>query len=268
MKECVARALGVLDTDARKILYSAVKRRRGQSGGFCGLDGQDDIYYTFFAILMLDVYGEKSLCNQSLRDWVRNLYPSLSGVDRVCAELILLRLNAISRMQSRLKLLRFFRLRYWSDSYKSFLAVLLIEQLFPEWCRRLALVRAGRAVVRETRGVDFSVLSTAGAVVRMVLTASAGEQDAAKRMLELVRRRHCASGGYAAAPGGSADLLSTAVAIFGCAYINEELKIGANDRAFVEMCWQDDGLFSATPEQRQGDLEHSYYALLALGAMV
>jgi hypothetical protein len=286
MRACAACGASLLTQDAREYLAAAVTQRRHVCGGFCGLDGQPDLYYTVFALLTLDAlaHGEgirESQSTEQLAQWVKGVYPESRGVDRTCAELLLLRSGAISKLKARCSLGLSLLSGAPSDSYKLFLNGLLLERLFPERLNLFLFRRASALLLKRNGELDFAALGTPGGVVRLLLATACGDIAVAARMRTLLGQRRKASGGYAAAPGVPADLLATATALFaefcGCvgspgmdADCQPERTFAdavARDRAFVEMCWQEDGLFSAAPDQRDGDLEHTYYGLLALGCL-
>ncbi len=299
MQCCAARGAALLSRDSGSALTASVMGRRHACGGFCGLDGQPDLYYTFFALLTLDALSQlpgagalsSSAADDSvgaaadrgsaqLGEWLRSVYPASRGVDRTCAELMLLQSGNISRLKVRCALAKSILLSAPSDSYKLFLSGFLMERLLPARLNRLLIRGAAALLLKRDGALDFSALGTPGGVVRLLLAAECGDTAVAGRMRTLLGQRHKASGGYSAAPGAPADLLSTAAALFAGSHCRER-RFGreeerrrdadgasiALDRAFVEMCWQEDGLFSAAPDQRDGDLEHTYYGLLALGCL-
>lgn len=278
MQSAVSAGVSTLRAEAVADLTSAIQRCQQRGGGFCGLDGKPDLYYSFFAKLLLDALGG-AYEHSALIAWASSARPGAFGVDRVCAELILLRQGARSRVSATFFLLRSFARIGAVDSYKLFLTVFLMEALLPRWLCRLLIKRAAAATLRQRLQTDFNALSTPRAAVCALLACRIGDQEMWERMAELLRQRHLPTGGYASVAGAGADLLSTAVALFTGSFLSNAQSFSAEtrsdnnvccvnshlDRAFVEMCWQDDALFSSAPDQLSGDLEHTFYALLALG---
>jgi len=250
--------------EAVSVLISSIRRCQQSGGGFGGLDGAPDLYYSFFARHSLIALGAE-YDHAALTGSTRSVLRTSSGVDRVCAELILLQEGERSRTASLLFLLRSLGGSGAVDSYKLFLTAFLMEELLPQKVTGALIRRAAFTTLRQRAHTDFNSLSTPRAAVCVLLAQWTGDQVMQQRMAELVRQRHQASGGYASAAGAKADLLSTAVVLFTSSLIKDAVKAEKSDRAFIEMCWQDDGLFSAAPDQESGDLEHTFYALLALG---
>lgn len=279
MQGAASKGAQVLRPEAASELAAAILRCKQSDGGFCGLDGRADLYYTLFAKMSLDALSVQ-YDQGSLISWIKSVHKVSRGVDRVCAELMLLRAGARSRVAATIVLLRSFLQVGAVDSYKLFLTAFLMEELLPQRLTNVLIQRAATATLKQRAHLDFNALSTPRAAVCALLSQRTGDQPLAQRMSELLRQRHQSSGGYAAVAGCKADLLSTAVVIFVGSCLHkpsvgteedqhhtpESCPCTSLDRAFIEMCWQEDGLFSAAPDQSDGDLEHTFYALLALGA--
>ncbi len=248
-------------------LTTAILYRRQKGGAFCGLDGKPDLYYSFFARMSLDAL-DAEYDRHALTDWLKGIRSSASGVDRVCAELMLLQERQRSRVISFLFLLGSLFHIGAADSYKLFLTAFLMEELLPPKLCSFLINRAAVSTLRRRELVDFDNLSTPRAAVCALLAHSAGDQSMLQRMRKLLRWRRIASGGYASAAGAKADLLSTAVVAFVLKIVlSEEAPSKPEDLAFIELCWQDDRLFSSAPDQSDGDLEHTFFGLLALGSL-
>ncbi|MDA3923538.1 MAG: hypothetical protein PF904_02430 [Kiritimatiellae bacterium] len=266
MQLAVKQGISALDFSALAELFSSVLSLQCSEGGFCGLDGKSDLYYSYFAVFMLEAHGSEYDVDL-LMQWVCREFPKSHGVDRICAELLLLRSGKRSKSAARLSLLKSLLRIGPADSYKLFLTSLLMEQLLPEGINRFLLKRAAVSTLKRRASDDFSSLSTPVAVVCLLLASESGDAVALERMQTLLTQRHRSSGGYSSAPGISADLLSTSVVLFAYSLCEISITVDKNDRAFIELCWQDDGLFSSAPGQVDGDLEHTFYALLALGSI-
>lgn len=280
MQNVASKGASGLLPDAVGALTAAILRSQQSNGGFGGLDGKPDLYYTFFARLSLIALGV-DYDHAGLTGWTRGLLKTSRSVDRVCAELILLQEGARSRVAATLFLLGSLVQLGVVDSYKLFLTAFLMEELLPQWLSRALLNRAAAATLKQRARTDFNSLSTPRAAVCALLAYRVGDEDMQQRMVELWSQRHLSSGGYSSTAGTSADLLSTAVVLFAGSCLDIPKITSAEnwsgsdgdcgnptfDRAFIEMCWQEDGLFSSAPDQIDGDLEHTFYALLALGCL-
>lgn len=279
MQGTALKGAQVLHPEAVSELTAAILRCQQSSGGFCGLDGKADLYYTLFARMSLDALGAQ-YNKEVLIDWTKSVLKTSHGVDRICAELILLQEGARSRMAATLFLLRSLLRAGPADSYKLFLTAFLMEELLPPKLTQALIQRAATPTLKHRAHLDFNALSTPRAAVCALLAQRTGDLPLVQRMNELLRQRHQSSGGYATVAGCKADLLSTAVTIFvnSCLHNSPAAVDGSKedcsksslctplDRAFIEMCWQEDGLFSSAPDQSDGDLEHTFYGLLALGS--
>ncbi|HQA38148.1 MAG TPA: prenyltransferase/squalene oxidase repeat-containing protein [Kiritimatiellia bacterium] len=259
--ECLAAcgADGLLP-DARDTLVRSLANRRSAEGGFKGLDGRSDPYYTFFGWLSLRAlrapYDRDKLCGAMARHT-----RAANRVDAACARLLL---NVEKRSVFRALLTGWADLWRMGDPYGIFLASLTFPHL-PRWIMR----RACHAQRRQPGARVPEKSPTPQLAAGLVLAALAGE-DAPGRVAAL-SARHRAGGGFASAPGVPADLLATAVARFALRMSDSlEKKPGTDaackaDLAFIEACWLDDGLFGPFPAAAQGDTEHTFYGLLALG---
>ena len=266
MQSTVSAGAASLQPTAASGLTTALLQSQQRGGGFCGLDGQPDLYYTFFARLSLIALGAE-FDRQSLISWLKEQLGFASGVDRVCAELILLQEGERSRAAALIYLLGSLCRVGMADSYKLFLTAFMMEELLPRWLNRFLINRAAATTLKQRAHTDFTALSTPRAALCALLAHSKGDQSMQQRMGELMPQRHLSSGGYSSAFGAKADLLSTAVVLYtGRVVKGTEAQAAPLDLAFVELCWQDDGLFSSAPDQPEGDLEHTFYALLALGS--
>lgn len=107
--------------------------------------------------------------------------------------------------------------------------------------------------------------ATAGAAVVLV----AAGRPVSGEVGDWLMRRFVEQGGFEAAPGaGSADLLSTAAALYALEWLGRDLGLIRDPCLdFIESLWKDDGGFGAVADDVQCDCEYTFYALLALGAL-
>ena len=266
MRTRAACGAGLLDSEAADRIAAAVLGLRDNCGGFRGLNGEPDVYYSLFATFILEAL-QREFDDQALLRWVADEYAGLSGVERVCAELILARQGKRAAGVSRSRWIQSALFLGSSDSYKLFLSAFLLELYAPRWMSRVLIrVAAQRVLKKRVGALDFNKFSTPGAIVRALLAEEVGAIEVAETMWTLIGQRHRSSGGYVSAPNADADLLATAVVLFGAVYAGKSVGVATkHDRFFIEMCWQQDGFFSAAPDQSVGDIEHTYYGLLALG---
>ena len=250
LEAAAARGAAGLDTGARETVCAALRALQGADGGFAGLDGRSDPYYTLFAWLGLRALGAP--CDRGRLCAYMAAWRGGSALDARCARFVL----AAEGARRRRPYLRMAAECLRGDAYGAFLSALTAGTP-PRWLTRLGLRRMAGGAGWARR---LAALPTPRLAAGLVLATLAGTDDAAwRRALET---RRCPGGGYAAAPGAGADLLATAVARFA---LSPEGGTEARDLAFVEACWMADGLFGASPTAARGDAEHTFYALLALG---
>jgi hypothetical protein len=259
-----ARGADGLVGAAREELSCALYALRRDDGGFAGLDGRSDPYYTLFAWLGLRALGA-SYDRDGLCAYMATHRRAASAVDAQCAALLLAcEGRSPHATQWSLLIPSLLRGDTHGGAYALFLRCLAMRRI-PRWAARAAwwhqrrLFQADRA----------SRLPTPQLAAGLVLAALAGAE--ALDLVSTLEGRHRANGGFASAPNAPADLLATAVARFALGFSADADEMSclrttqAQDLAFIEACWQDDGLFGASPAATHGDAEHTFYGLLALG---
>lgn len=256
LETVAARGAEGLASASRARVAAAVRALQQADGGFAGLDGRSDLYYSLFAWLNLRAlavpYDGARLCAYAERG--RRASPA---VDARCAEL-LLSVEGRRRVSRRALVVSLLR----GDAYGVFLWLLAAEKV-PPWLAR----QAARRAMRRQSAEAVKRLPTPRLAAGLVLAHAAGLPD--EGLAEALEARRCPGGGFASAPGASADLLATAAARFalgvGRARSRDTAETRRNDLNFVEACWLEDGLFGASPDALRGDAEHTFYGLLALG---
>lgn len=255
LEATLARGAEGLSADARAELAAALTRLRGADGGFAGLDGRSDPYFTLFAWLCLRGLGV-SYDRAALCAYLSGCPCRMRTVDSLCADFVL-SVEVGARRKLSLEILAAV-LR--GDVYSVFLASAMAGKL-PAWIARAAVRRLS------LHGVQCGLpLQPTPRLAARVALASWAEADASA-VVAALRGRRLPSGGYASAAGAAPDLLATAAARFACGLASVSLPAHerAGDLAFVEACWSEDGLFGPSPVAPHGDSEHTFYGLLALG---
>ena len=252
-----ARGAGGLAPGARESLAEALYALQVSDGGFAGLDGRSDLYFSFFAWLALRAlaapFDRDRLCA-----FAAARRREARGIDARCAEVLLVREGRRSRIAGWMSLARALARGEACGAYGAFLLGLLADTLLPRGVPRWAARRAWRRLAAR----DWKRLPTPQLAAGLVLARLAGESDAG--LLSVLEGRRCARGGFASAAGAPPDLLATAVARFAL-WHGQPAREDHADLAFIEACWLEDGLFGASPAARCGDAEHTFYGLLALG---
>jgi len=252
-----ARGAEGLMPEARESVAAALHALQGPDGGFAGLDGKSDPYYTLFAWLGLRALGAAYDRNR-LCSYMAAHRRDANAVDAQCAAFVL----ACEGHHPHLPWLKFGTALLRGGTrgvYTAFLLALTLGDV-PRWLARLAWRRQKRMF--EAGAVEH--VPTPRLAAGLILANLAGECGTG--ILSVLISRQCADGGFVSAPRALPDLLATAVARFSIG--NQPSAIGgerAAALAFVEACWRTDGLFGASPRAGRGDAEHTFYGLLALG---
>jgi len=267
IEDTAARGAGGLTPEARESVAGALQALQCPGGGFAGLDGRADPYYSFFAWLSLRALGA-AYDRGRLCVYMDANRRHANRINAYCAELVL----AVEGRTAQRSWLRFAAAIVRGDTrgvYAAFLLMLTARHV-PRWVARLAWRgqkrRLARAVVER--------LPTPRLAAGCVL-ATLAETDAAG-ILSVLHARRCASGGFASVANAAPDLLATAIARFACSFgpampcprLGNERGPESHTRedlTFIEACWREDGLFGASPSALHGDGEHTFYGLLALG---
>jgi len=274
--------------------YGRVRRGRGNTG-------QEDLYYTFFGLLLSAVTGakiRKKECAAKLRA------VDFSSLDLVhaCAWLRamkLLRLLAVPRFLRRMipdlqwnmfDVLHVKKLQSLStlpqhaypqqdaDSpYSRFLLGTLytdFSQAMPEF--DLAAYRLPNGLYANLKYCgsqcslphnEYGVNATAAALFLLPPTQCGETADALCALQKvLLEPGGSLDGSFkAAASAPEGDLMSTATAAFALQRCGKALSV--SPKPFLRECFRDDGLFAATPHDPDGDLEYTAYGLLLMGVI-
>jgi len=257
VEDTAARGAEGLTDAARQSVAAALHALQRPDGGFAGLDGQSDPYFSLFAWLGLRALGA-TYDRDRLCAYLTTHRQSARRIDAQCADLVLACEGRASRF-SRLKWAAALWRGGTREAYGAFLLALATGSA-PRWLARLAWRRQRRLSAAGAAGR----LPTPRLAAGVLLAALAGESAA--DLHSALASRRCAGGGFASAAGAPADLLATAAARFSLSMRHAALGEARElDLAFIEACWQEDDLFGPSPSAKQGDAEHTFYGLLALG---
>jgi len=256
VEAAAARGAEGLAAGARESVAAALRLLQRPEGGFAGLDGRADPYYTLFAWLSLRALGA-AYDRDRVCAYMRAHRRDANPIDARCARFLLAaegRGHRASWPAAATSLVR-------GDAYGAFLALLAADRV-PRW-----LVRCCQPLVFSPSALER--LPTPRLAAGLILECLAGRRGTS--ITPMLESRRCAGGGFASASGAAPDLLATAVGRFALCMDVAPAKTPSrdggrdDDLAFVEACWLDDGLFGASPAARQGDAEHTFYGLLVLG---
>ena len=264
LEDVAARGAAGLASEARQSVAAALCALRCPEGGFAGLDGRADPYFTLFAWLSLRALGA-AYDRDRLCAYMAAQRHDKSRTDAQCAALVLA-CEGQRRCGSWLKGLGTLLRGDAYAVYGLFLLALTAGDV-PRWIARLAWRRQRK---RFEHGGAAERLPTPRLAAGVALASLAGERGV--DLVPVLESRRGAGGGFASAAGAEADLLATAVARFALWHgrlardeQGRDVHATQRDLVFIEACWHEDGLFGASPRAARGDAEHTFYALLALG---
>ncbi len=244
----------------RQSLAGGIAQAQGRLLGASD-DAQPDLYFTLFAQWLceaLEVPADTVRLSQALE---QQPAPLLDPIHRACHACLASRLR-VHRRWRRLRLLGGLPrdlLAGFRDPYALFIAALTMEQCGwrPPWFA-LAWWAPWNWGTTPQAAAILAVQSLAGAALNRGKKAQAWLLD-----------QRVVTGGFRASPAApGADLLSTATAALALALAGwqetpDESRLVVD---FVASCRSDDGLWSGHPHRPSGDVEYTFYALLALGA--
>lgn len=262
LEDTAARGAEGLTSEARATLAAALRALQCPEGGFAGLDGRPDPYFSLFAWLSLRALG--AACDRDrLCVYLAARRHDPNAVNALCADLVLA-CEGQRQPFSRLKWLAALLRGDARAAYAAFLAMLATGHV-PTWAARAAWRRQ-----RSQFGAAAALrLPTPRLAAGLALATMAGGRGTG--IVPALEARRCADGGFVSAPGALPDLLATAAARFAIDLEKSSAQAcgrkeePAADLVFIEACWTEDGLFGASPTAAQGDAEHTFYGLLALG---
>ncbi len=253
-----ARGAAQLHPDACRRIAVAIRSRQCSCGGFAGLDKSADAYYSLFAWLCLRALGE-CFDDEALYLWLRSVKFD-KRVDRYCAAIVLAAAGELSQMRMWQLLVGLVCGGQLHELYTMFLLGVVAERVLPAGVVRFFARQVWRRIA--AKKVDRHT-ATPRVVVRVIAACLGGVNDS-EGVGSLMDRR-VAGGGFASVAGVAPDLLATGVACFALWLVGASGFGRDVERVFVELCWQEDDLFSASPMISHGDIEHTLYGLLALG---
>ena len=257
IEKTAARGAEGLTHEAGQNMAAALQALQCPDGGFAGLDGRSDPYFSLFAWLSLRALGA-TYDRDQLCAYLTAHRPSAKRIDAQCANLVLAGEGCGVRF-SRMKLVGALWRGDTREMYSAFMLVLATRSV-PRWLAQIAWQRQRRLFASGAA----ERLPTPRLAAGVVLATLAGRSYANLNSALVSRQR--ADGGFASAAGAPADLLATAVARFALGMRHAAHgKECAKDLAFIEACWQDSSLFGPSPRTDKGDAEHTFYGLLALG---
>ena len=258
LETVAARGSAGLSTGARQQLIKALYGLQQDDGGFAGLDGCSDPYFSLFAWLSLRALGSADE-HARICVYMAGHCTSKVFVDALCARLLL-------TLEGQIRPDSWWRALVTRETWSSY-------QAYGAFFKLLNMVRCPRWFARGLwwfykQRLQVQVLAhlpTPRLAAGLVLASCAGV--AAQNLVKTLVARHVLTGGFSSAPTAAPDLLATAVARFALEIQQQEIRHETQgaDLIFIENCWLESGLFGASPAAIKGDAEQTFYGLLALG---
>ncbi len=236
-----------LAPEARADIAQSILQRNCADGGQPDLAGsRSDPYYSLFAWLCLRAL--QGCAPESLERYFKTC-DCKSPIDIYSASFV--NLQALPVFRRKLACLGFLLRHPPRTPYTLLLSGLLAETAFPLLTPLLlSCVRLHRK-----QAISTSRL----AALLLAKPKARGNQELRDTLL----KRHVPTGGFSSADKVAPDLLATAAARLALA---TDCLENTSDLLFAEACWAPNGLFAPQPGLPEGDVEHTFYALLVLGS--
>ena len=272
-----------MSPEAQKQLSKTVTASQGPSGFFYGRAGQEDLYYTFFGLLLAAVTNAKfrrRACDVQFRSVDFMSLDLVHGCAwlRVVKMLLWLTLPRFLRNRLSASLLQVFHIFFRKELsllsklpshaypqqdpdslYSRFLLGTLYTdfgQAMPEFDLSDYRLESG-LYANLINSTDYGVNATAAALFLLPPDQCGETADAIMALQET-------DGSFkavASAPEG--DLMSTATAAFALQRCGKTLQSPV--KLYLRECFRENGFFAATPDDPDGDLEYTAYGLLLMG---
>ena len=248
-----------MSSEAQVLVRQGVVAAQGAGGLFCGRGGQEDLYYTFFGLLLslmpsmkinrktcchaLDSIELRSLdlvhCCAFFRSQ-RILHPFTWKLKYDISYLHSLPATAYPHGDSEAPYSRFLRDMLLNDCGEKITLPDLHEYRLPN----------GLYSNLKNQTI-YNVNATAAAVFLL-------PDELQQQTLHALSAEQAEDGSF----GG--NLLSTAVALF--ALQSHQTSIRFSAKGYLQECLRENGFFAPTPNAPEGDLEYTVYGVLAMGA--
>lgn len=263
------RAIAQLDEESRDLLFRFVISQQHATGGFCDRGGRADLYYSLFGMMILKSIGHGAGSGEQakLQRYVANQSGAVvpGFIEQCCMALLQKEMETGFFLRTRL-LFRIFR-SAWKErysinlSYRSFVLFLTLDAVLPfsGVLKRFAGKMLDKVWVDEHS--PCSEIAARIFILNLLKRDSSDEQNLLNALLD-------ESGGFRAfRHSPSADMLSTAVALFALHSVNSDLRlIKPACLDFVEQNFADGAFISGDGDQT-ADMEYTFYGLLALGVL-
>jgi hypothetical protein len=235
-----------IEPGARTEIAQAILQRTLPDGGQADLSGkQSDPYYSLFGWLCLRALQD--ITPETLVAYFKSC-ACKNPIDLYSKQFVCL--QGLPAFQRPWVCLRILLRQPPSNPYTLLLSGLLMESAFPHLTPLL---------LNLVRLPPQPPLSTSRLAAYLLVKPRSRH---ARQYRDILLSRQAPAGGFASAELAAPDLLATAAARLA---LLETPVENTKDLLFAEACWAPNGLFAPHPGLPEGDVEHTFYALLVLG---
>lgn len=261
----LSRSADLLEPAAYQAVCDFIRQSQTGSGAFMDRGKEPDSYYSFFGYLMCRAFGLTDELSR-LRCYVMNSAGTREPNLADWSVRVLLRCSFkpgfLFRLWNSFRLLvRWIRERTHSDTfYLTFLTLLILNHF---WGYSHLLLRP---VSRLTAASRFNSHSPTSHLAAALCIRSHAGLDPGALPAMLMNRAH-SGGGFVAFPdNATADMLSTAVAIYALRHTRTDIRLLTSTGLNYVSTHFDGGAFLSGDGDPTRDVEYTFYGLLALSA--
>ncbi len=254
----------LLEENSRKEVEAFIKSQQHTSGAFVNRGGKPDLYYSLFGAWFSKALNLEDLQN-NLKKYTGGLHVANNQVIDKHA-LLLIRLILDENNFSKPTLFSFLKTFFYSGwkmnlAYRAFLFLLSFDAVYK---KQKFIYPIFKIVLRSHRISEDVPCSFRAAwlLARHIVGADVKEDE--EQLFEYYEE---GMGFKAFKDAESADLLSTAVALFVLKKAGAELRVVAPDALELVQQNYDSGAFLAGNGDEVKDLEYTFYGLLILGTL-
>lgn len=254
----------MFDRQTRSEVESFIQSQFSPEGGFANRAGEADLYYTLFGYYVSEALGMKGFKNKIVEFTRKEIITENQGdVHLFCKTILLSNLagtNRETRYLSRQIKTKFKTFLSGGTDYTLFLGLLALSCLEEYFFIMKYLNKIGKADKTPAEEAPCPVVAA-----QAVLLKAAGKDT--EPVIEKLFGFYADGGFKALKNAPSADLLSTAVALFALNFCGADLRvIKPACLNFTESLYSAGG-FTATRFDFAPDIEYTFYGLLALGSL-
>lgn len=261
----LSRSADLLEPAAYQAVCDFIRQSQTESGAFMDRGKQPDWYYSFFGYLMCRAFGLQDELTR-LRHYV--LKSDRTGEQNMVewSVWVLLRYSFTPGFLFKLSisvrlLFRWIKDRSHADQiYNTFLTLLILNH-FWGWSSWFS-----RPIDKLTSASHFNEHSPTSHLAAAICIRSHANLDSGDLSAILMKRAHSGGGFVSFRDHGTADMLSTAVAVYALRHTRTDIRLLTAPGLNYVSTHFDDGAFLSGDGDPTRDVEYTFYGLLALSA--